>query len=712
MSDWMTAAELAGLGLPKFPASPQGVNKRAGTEGWSRRRRADATHAWEYRVASILPALDDAAREILRHGHAHHVAASLLPAPIVVAAATSLAPVEIVGDTTRLTNGQRAVMDARAAVLAYVDRLVHTAGGITQARQQVESQARAGKLPPEIARLLPVANAKAGKSGMRTISLRTLISWYTERAAAGGKAVALAPKAPEPDMSVPAWAPALLALNGPQNRSLREIVEKDLAKPGALPMGVVPPSYSQARRWLSKVSTIERNRGRLGTKELKSLMPYVRRDLSGLDPLDIVQSDGHCLDAEILHPRHGKPFRPEITSIIDLATRMCVGWSAGLAENALGVTEAIVYMVTRWGIPAVWYVDNGSGFNNQLMDEARTGLLARIGTTKLNRLPNNPQAGGYVERSHQTIWVAGAKRLPTYMGRDMDRQAKQRAYKITRADIKAVGSTRHMMRWDEFLVWAEALVQDYNNTPHRGLPKITDPTTGRRRHQKPTEAWAAAVERGWTPAAVSAAEAADLTRPYETRKVLRGMVSVLGNSYFSRALTDWHDCEVLVGYDIHDASKVYVRDLDGRLICEAGFEANKRAVVPRSYMDAAIEARHKGRLRRAQEHIKEIHAERGHVLIDLTATPALPDNVAAIHQHLVLEMTATSVPAATAAAIPETAAGRFQRWRDLDAAITTQAPVSDDERRWHQRYPLSAEWRAQNEMAVSFDQEADAGQAG
>ncbi|EME69751.1 transposase-like Mu [Paramagnetospirillum caucaseum] len=702
----MTAAELAGLGLPKFPASPQGVNKRAGTEGWPRRRRADATHAWEYRVAAILPALDDAAREILRHGHAHHVAASLLPAPVVAAAATSLAPVELIGDTTHLTNSQRAIMDARAAILAYVDRLIPVAGGITQARQQVERLAKGGNLPPEIARLLPVANAKAGTAGSRTICLRTLINWHTERTAAGGKAVALAPKVPEPDMSVPAWAPALLSLyNTPTKRSLRDIVENDLAKPGALPMGIAPPSYGQARRWLDKVSTIERNRGRLGPKELKSLQPYVRRDLSGLDPLDIVQSDGHCLDAEVTHPRHGRPFRPEMTTIIDLATRLCVGWSAGLAENALGVTEAIVYMVTRWCIPAVWYVDNGSGYNNQLMDDGRTGLLARIRTTKLNRLPNNPQAGGYVERSHQSIWIKGARRLPTYMGRDMDRQAGQKVHKITRADIKAFGASRHLMAWNEYLAWAEAMVTEYNNTPHRGLPKITDPVTGRRRHQTPMEAWTAAIQRGWNPLRVSQAEAADLTRPYETRKVLRGTVSVLGSSYFNRDLKDWHDCEVLVGYDVHDASKVYVRDLDGRLICEAGFEANKRSVVPRSYLDAALDRRHQGRIQRAEAHVAEIHAERGHQMIDVTATPVLPDNVAAIHQHLVLEMTATQIPAATIAAIPETAAGRFQRWRDLDAATATGTPVSDDERRWHQRYPLSAEWRAQTEMAASFDRE-------
>ena len=705
MSDWMTAAELAGLDLPRFPASPQGVNKRAAAESWPRRRRADATHAWEYRVAAILPALDDDAREMLLHSHAHQIAAHH-PASVVAAAAILQAPTEIIGDTTRLTNSQRAIMDARAAVLAYVERLAPAAGGITHARLQVAKLAKAGKLPPEIARLLPLANAKAGKSGKRTISLRTLISWHTERVAAGGKAVALAPKVPEADMGVPPWAAALLALyNTPQKRSLKDVVENDLAKPGALPMGVTPPSYSQARRWMDKVSTIERNRGRKGPKELKALQPYVRRDLSGLDPLDIVQSDGHCLDAEITHPRHGRPFRPEMTTIIDLATRLCVGWSAGLAENALGVTEAIVYMVTRWGIPAVWYVDNGSGYNNQLMDDERTGLLARIRATKLNRLPNNPQAGGYVERSHQSIWIKGARRLPTYMGRDMDRQAGQKVFKITRKDIKAAGASRHLMSWADFLAWAEDLVKEYNNTPHRGLPKITDPATGRRRHMTPMEAWTAAHERGWTPMRVSGAEAADLTRPYETRKVLRGTVSVLGSSYFSRALTDWHDCEVLVGYDIHDASKVYVRDLDGRLICEAGFEANKRSVVPRSYLDAALDKRHQGRIQRAQAHVAEIHAERGHQMIDVTATPVLPDNVAAIHRHLVLELTATPVPA-TAAAIPETAAGRYQRWRDLAAAITTQTPISDDERRWHQRYPLSAEWRAQDEMAASFEEAA------
>lgn len=683
--------------------STRTIQDRAKKDGWLFEEDTLPTGAKRrlYRIADLPKDVRDAILQHLSHQAAAHLPASITPDGMPSVA------VQVVGDMTHLTNNQRATVDARCAILAWVERLASTTGGITAARLQAERMAKASALPAEIARLVPLANAKSGKAGKATFCKRTLIYWSSACAAANGQAAALAPKAPTPDMSVPPWAPALLALyNTPQKRSLREIVERDLAKPGALPMGIQPPSYDQAKRWLSKVSTITRNQGRMGSKELKSLKPYVKRDLSGLDPLDIVQSDGHCLDAEVLHPRHGRPFRPEMTSIIDLATRMCVGWSAGLAENALGVTEAIVTMVTRWGIPAVWYVDNGSGYNNQLMDDERTGLLARIRTTKLNRLPNNPQAGGYIERSHQTIWIAGAKKLPSYMGKDMDRQAKQRVFKITRADIKAVGTSHHLMRWDDFLAWAEEQVREYNNRPHRGLPKITDPKTGRRRHQTPVEAWADAIERGWRPSTVTAAEAADLTRPYEVRTVQRGTVSVLGQTYFSRLLTDWHGCEVLVGYDIQDASKVYVRDPEGRLICEAGFEANKRAVVPRSYLDAAIERRHEGRLRRAQEHVDEIHAERGTVLIDATATPVLPDNVAAIRDHLVLELTATQVPAATTAAIPETASARYQRWRDLDSAARSGASLSDDERRWHQRYQLSYEFKAQAEISASFGEGA------
>ncbi len=52
-------------------------------------------------------------------------------------------------------------------------------------------------------------------------------------------------------------------------------------------------------------------------------------------------ADGKTFDAEVEHPVTKRPFKPEITSILDVATRRCVGFSIALKENVISVTEAL-----------------------------------------------------------------------------------------------------------------------------------------------------------------------------------------------------------------------------------------------------------------------------------------------------------------------------------------------------------------------------------
>ena len=263
------------------------------------------------------------------------------------------------------------------------------------------------------------------------------------------------------------------------------------------------------------------------------------------------------------------------------------------------------------GLCDIWYVDRGKGFNNQTFDAELTGFLARLNVTKENSLPYNSQARSIIERLHQSIWVRGAKTLRIYMGGAMDDEARQRAFKVTRRDIRRVGRSRHLMDWPKFLVWAEAQIEAYNDRPHSALLRIRDAETGKRRHRSPNEAWAAAKAKGWQPDTLSEAEAADLFRPYERRSVRRAMVSLFGNSYFHIDLEAYHGEDVLVGYDMHDACRVWVRDLQERLICVAEFEGNSRAYFPVSAVEAAHERRIKGRLRRVEAKKAEIEAERG-----------------------------------------------------------------------------------------------------
>lgn len=534
----------------------------------------------------------------------------------VVATVTTSTHLATLPVSHELKDWQRKTAEARIAIINEIKRL-STAAGMEKAIQAVIALAINGELPEQLQRLVQVANAKTGKAGNRTLSRTSIYRWMKE--AEHGFA-ALAPKNHE-SIRVPAWAASLLALyQQPQKPTLRKCLD-DLV----LPDGMSAPSYWAAQRFLDKMSKLDLERGRMLPRELKNVRAFVRRDTSHMWPGDCYTSDGHKFDAEIAHPKHGRPFRPEITSVLDIATRRCVGWSVNLAESTWAVLDAQRHAVERYGINALHYVDNGSGQKNALMSDEIVGFMARLGITLTHSLPYNSQARGLEERSHQSIWVRGAKELPTYMGASMDREAKQAAFKITRKDINAVGTSRLLMQFSEFLKWCDVQVESYNSRPHRALPKIADPVTGRMRHQSPAEAWEAAKTEGWEPVMLKPGESADLFRPYKIGKTHRAEVRLFGNIYFNRALEHYNGEQVRIGYDIHDGSRVWVRDLEGRLICEAEFEANKQAYFPQSQIDVANRKRAEGRIKRAEAHIEEAESELNPPLvIEHQATTTIP----------------------------------------------------------------------------------------
>ncbi|AFL75373.1 DNA-binding protein [Thiocystis violascens] len=291
-------------------------------------------------------------------------------------------------DVTELKDWQRRRMEARLALLQEIDRL-GTVLGLEKSIKTLVNQADLGQLPPELAAMLGVANAKSGGAdGERTLSRRTLYRWLADRAQGY---LALAPKSTE-RQRVPAWAPALLQLyQRPTKPSLAWALGE---LPQHLPEGTAAPSYWAASRFLKKLGSVERERGRLGTRDLRNLQPFRRRSTREMWPGDVYTTDGHTFDAEIRHPVHGRPFRPEITSCLDVCTRRSVGWSIALAESGWAVLDALRHACLVGGIPAIFYVDNGSGYCNALMDDAAVGLLARLSITKATSIPYNARLSG------------------------------------------------------------------------------------------------------------------------------------------------------------------------------------------------------------------------------------------------------------------------------------------------------------------------------
>lgn len=604
---WYTARELAELALPGLPATKRKINDLATRENWAAldgcaRQREGRGGGFEYSVA-VLP---EPARAELERRQASRALEAL--AVQNQGALTGEPAGALVAPNAR----QILMMQARASLLMEIERRM-IAHDLTQRQASLQllsdlDLARKGLATSDAgdqheadypALITACGLALDRKSGL---SLRTLYLWFSARQ---DGIRALAPKqkkAAVPIQDLP-WFPGFLKFYArPAKPTVAEALAdytRTLADPS------LAPSAKQVRTALAKLGAVDRHRGREGAQALKARLAYVSRSTDDLMPTSVYTADGKTFDAEIAHLLTGQPFRPELTSVLDVATRKCVGFSVSLKENCIAVADALRMASCAHGIPAIFYVDNGPGYKNKTLDGDVTGMLGQLGITKMHSRAYNSQARGIIERFNRSVWNPLARKLPTYVGRDMDREARKRVFTSTRRDLATSGSSPDLMGWERFLEVCQAVIDAYNEQPHTGLPKIRDAETGRERHMSPNECWQRHIEQGFEPVHVAHGEADELFRPHVVRTVRRCLIEWNTNTYFHLDLTPYHGMKVAVGIDIKDGSKVWVREIDkvdgtelpGRLICVAAFAGNEARYVPKSFEDAAIERRANAQLR-------------------------------------------------------------------------------------------------------------------
>lgn len=636
---FVTIREL--IGVPGLPSTVQGVRnalKKLSADAPQCVRKRDGSKAFEYHV-DCLPAIAktailDRTCQAVINDSANKTTA---PAGRVTVkrktdrlAVLSQCPALITRSVEQLTEQQKSIADARSVLVAEVLRIEHAAQlPRIRAINYLCEQSRNNTLPEKLQRAAETANARKGhRTG---VSARTLNEWvvnYLRAKDATERLVFLSPghhKMKKPDEIK--WLPLFLkyfrSLNGPSINAAYESFKKDWMKfySDQPAMMAALPSVYAVRRAINKLSLRERMRGRVSGSAARSLEIYQRRDWSQMPVNGCWISDGKSLNMKVAHPVHGQPFTPELTLVIDGRTRFVVGWSLSLSENQLAVADAYRHGIKHHGKPLFVYSDNGGGEKNKMLDADITGIFPRMGITHMTGIPGNPQARGIIERLNAVIPRAVAQQFATYNGYGADREHARMTARRIESAVNAVSNGRQLTpvqnkalsqlpSWSQLIDAIEREIMRYNSEhEHSQLPKING------RHMTPAAYREYVLQNeGDEIEYLSDLELREMFMPEQLRTAQRGYIQLLTNTYYAPELIDVDGEQVRVAFDIHDASRVYIRKTDGTFVCEAVWDGNLVAAVPVNAMQTAVEKRRKRRINRVENKRAEIEAEARPVL--------------------------------------------------------------------------------------------------
>lgn len=698
MKTHLTAAEIAAHQLPGLPATERGVRFTAKRSGWTGRQREASGGGVEYSF-ELLP---DAARAAYV---AKHIGAVDVPASIARDAAAEPAALSLNGAATE-------ARDARLALLALADKI---------AREAQISRRRADRQLCDRYNTGTIEIANWIKAQVASVTPRTLKRWRKAKLQSGAAALAVDRAKARKGTGVLDRANGgevrtfILALIAKQPQLTAHHIRTLTAdrfpalavagKPAELPP--IRTFQHALKAWrIEHRNAIEAVRNPDGFKSAIRFAARVARPANHLNevwqidasPADVLLTDG----------------RSSIYVCLDIYSRRMIGLVSKTAR-ASAVGLLIRKAILAWGVPDRIKTDNGSDFIAR--DTQR--LFAALAIEHETSAPFSPEQKGHVERAIGTMQRGLMRTLPGFIGHSVaDRKAiegrKSFAARLGEApeDMLQVSldAATLQQRLDD---WCDKV---YGAAPHAGL-------NGR------SPFAVAAMAPGGVRQLTDTRALDMLLAPIAGKDGLRTVTKTglrIGGAHYIGGFLDV-GATVLVRMDPADMGRAYVYSQDGRDFLGEAIEPALAGVNPAA-MVRAVRAEQKrvideqiGPARRLARNIKAADLAPAILRQALLADGKLAEFPKPVERHDTPELAAAARAAASEiepAHAPEIAAyaarlraeaaepapvvalraeetphQRWKRAREIEAAMTRNELVEQEQLLWLGAYREGPEYR-------------------
>lgn len=340
---WLTAAEIAQLGMTGLPDTKRRVNDRAASEGWADRVAEDGTPLARRREgrgggieyhASLLP---EASQEQLAARTAPIAANDATP---IVADAHGWSWYEAQPAATK------AAAEKRLAIIGEVEALIASRTGATAAVALVAT--RYGVSPRAI---------MGWRSDVSSVAVADRLPRLAPRYQGGGRAV---------EIDAEAWRIFKTDYLRPEKPALAACyrrLDEDYARPRGL---ALPAMKTFQRRIEREIAPSLRKAKRQGREATRRSVPPLRRSVADLHALQCINVDGHTFDV-FVQWEDGRIGRPVMVGTQDVFSRKLLSHRIGETESTLLTRLAFADLFRDHGIPPEAVMDNGRAFASKAL---------------------------------------------------------------------------------------------------------------------------------------------------------------------------------------------------------------------------------------------------------------------------------------------------------------------------------------------------------